>query len=489
MRVVLIFLLMFSFRLQSTAVVESFSVTRRRSTSYFQSRTPKIRLHHLILRNSNIFTGAVMSAPTDMEFWPPRAEQRVFDWSKPTCDVYRVGDTHLFSEPFRESRSKLDYSYHKNPMFDRQLYQDMVLARILEADSEEDDDDVKDDEDSTPSAVESPRALKTHQRPFLVFMSGPMGVGKSYVLSQLHQKGIFPLQKFVKIDPDMLKSELPEMAGYLQHDSDSAATKLHRESTQMSDVLFEHSLMKHRNVLVDGSLRDTDWYQTLFERIRKEFPHYLLCILYVSASTETIKDRAHQRAAMTDRTVPDDLLQESIEQVPRSVETLSPLTDYTFEITNDDGQPMTLRQWPSKNHGRKEDGGDDDNNNNNNDNRKSEPSWKEFGQIWQRPSKGEKEGKEERFFCHMMEHLSCPIQSEKEFESAKNIWGKAYPSFCPRCTLSSDHQCACGSQSLRVVFVVLFHKAFLNQTFACSFSFSLPTNRWCLHSWTPQMLL
>jgi hypothetical protein len=369
-----------------------------------------------------------MPSPTDMEYWPPRAEYRVFDWSQPTCEAYKLDDTESFSEPFRKSRSKLDYSYHKNPILDRQVYQDMVLSRILEAYCDE-------GEEFSPFAMESLSTFTPH-RPFLVFMSGPMGVGKSYVLTQLHQRGIFPLEKCVKIDPDMLKCELPEMAGYLQHDSESAATKLHRESTLMSDVLFEQSLMNNRNILVDGSLRDADWYQTLFKRIRTEFPHYMLSIMYVSASSQTIKDRAHQRAVKTDRTVPERLLQESIDQVPLSLQALSPLTEYTFEITNDDGQPMTLKQWPSK------DGGDGI------DNHKSELSWQAFRRIWH-PSSEEgaiakeetKDGSSLPLLCQMMEKLSCPIQSVNEFQCAKTIWGKAYPSFCPRCTLFSDHQC------------------------------------------------
>jgi Zeta toxin len=371
-----------------------------------------------------------MSTPTEIEYWPPRAEHRAFDWSQPTCDVYKYEDTRLFTERFRDGRSRLDYSYHKNPILERQLYQDTVLSRILEADSDQDND--------SATALESDVALKSHKRPFLVFTAGSMGAGKSYVLSQLHQKEIFPLQKFVKIDPDMLKSELPEMAGYLQHDSESAATKLHRESTQMSDVLFEHSLMKNRNILVDGSLRDTEWYQHLFQRLRNEFPQYMLCILYISASPQTIKDRAHERAKKSDRTVPEDVLQESIEQVPRSVQILCPLTDHTFEITNDDDQPMALKEWVANDEASRDDNID-----------KSEKSWNYFGQIWQRPSRPQ-EVKEENehekeslqhLFCHMMEHLSCPIRSKKEFECAKSIWGKAYPSFCPRCTLSSDQQC------------------------------------------------
>lgn len=147
-------------------------------------------------------TSAHMSAPTELDYWPPRAEDRAFDWSQPTCDVYRIADTHKFSGPFRESRSKLDYSYHKNPILDRQLYQDMVLARILEADNEEDE-----------TAPQCPDALESHKRPFLVFTAGSMGAGKSYVLSQLHQRGVFPLQNLSKSIPICSRVNYPRWLG------------------------------------------------------------------------------------------------------------------------------------------------------------------------------------------------------------------------------------------------------------------------------------
>jgi adenylylsulfate kinase-like enzyme len=253
-------------------------------------------------------------SPTELSYWPPRAKGKDFDWTLPTNVAYKVDDTNLFSPPFQESRSKLDYSYHKNPVLDRQRFQDVVLSRVLDADESS--------SQAASSTSPSSTTTATKDRPFIVFTSGPMGVGKSYVMSQLHKRKLFPFQNFVKIDPDMLKSELPEMAGYLQYDSESAATKLHRESTQMSDVLFEHSLSSNRNILVDGSLRDVDWYTQLFHRLRHEFPQYTLVIMYVSASTETIKKRARVRAMVSGRAVPEDLLQQSIDQVPKSVEHL-----------------------------------------------------------------------------------------------------------------------------------------------------------------------
>ena len=85
-----------------------------------------------------------------------------------------------------------------------------------------------------------------------------MGAGKSHALLTLHGAGRFPLDAFVKVDPDMLKAELPEFKGYLAEDSASAATKLHRESTQMADVLFEHALIHGRDLLVE---RDKPLYK------------------------------------------------------------------------------------------------------------------------------------------------------------------------------------------------------------------------------------
>ena len=94
-----------------------------------------------------------------------------------------------------------------------------------------------------------------------------MGVGKSHALLTLHNDGRFPLCAFQPIDPDKLKAELPEFKGYLLHDPESAATKLHRESTQMADVLMEHSLQRGAHVLVDGSLRDHAWHKLLFAQV------------------------------------------------------------------------------------------------------------------------------------------------------------------------------------------------------------------------------
>jgi hypothetical protein len=451
-------------------------------------------------------TTTLATEPTDPSFWPPQNPQKEFDWDTPTNVAYQIPNTALFTNTFEDARRKLDYTYHKNPTLPRQAYQDKVLARILEAETSSSSSSSSLPSSSSTTSVMSDQQdynvhVEEHQltsqqpdkqqrRPFIVFSAGPMGVGKSFVLSQLHQRHLFPLSRFIKIDPDMLKSELPEIAGYLQYGPETAATKLHRESTQMADVLFEHALASNKNILVDGSLRDVAWYRILFQRLRTDFPQYVLCILYVSASSDTIKDRAHQRAISSGRVVPNDMIQSSIDQVPQSVAALTHMTDYTFEISNDDNAPMTLKLWmappPPPTIASHCLDGETISDDRSMTLSTKEMLWEDFRQVWetdhvkyshitpaqqqqqQQQQKGVvgsedvgdtssiylqpqrqhvKEEHEEdstipiTIYSHMAQAYQCPTRQQTEIQSAKKIWGKAYPNFCPRCTIWADEQC------------------------------------------------
>jgi hypothetical protein len=152
-----------------------------------------------------------------------------------------------------------------------------------------------------------------------------------------------------------------------------------------------------------------------------------LAILYVSATSETIRDRAMKRAEKTGRAVPEDLLQASIDQVPASVAALAPLTDVTFEISNNDGKPMELKRPV---------GGD------------AAPTWDNFRMAWspddeeeEKESGGNKKVASSEpppvMHCEMM----ASYDDTNEHKAANSIWKKSYPSFCARCTLACDGQC------------------------------------------------
>lgn len=357
------------------------------------------------------------------ESWPPRSGAP-YDWRLPTQEVY-FEDGDDFTDRFKNARGKLDYNYHRHPATKRQLLQDAILSRVVQHQSEIGKKELLDEAKST-------------RRPWLVFSAGPMGVGKSYVLSKLHSTGFFPLDQFLKIDPDMIKSEIPEFAGYLRENPETAATMLHAESTQMADILFQYALSASLDMLVDGSLRDVEWYTYLISnQLRTNYPNYRIAILHVTAHPDTIRERARERATISGRAVPTELLEESIEQVPKSVQRLAPLVDATYTISNNEGEPMRLI---AMDHGA---GGAMDHGDGGSPARPHSMLWSDFANAWQNDdAAGNPDTRKE----HECEHLlTCNMidawTDTATQASAKAIWGGAYPNFCPRCTLACDTNC------------------------------------------------
>jgi Zeta toxin len=372
----------------------------------------------------------VNALPTgaNRDYWPPRAKDHPINWEIPTNEVYHDPTFSDYTEEFKEARRKLDYSYHRNPAKSRQELQDVILKRVVQA--------ARNANELPSQNEEEEKEQDNYQRrPWIVFSAGPMGVGKGYVMSTLKERGLFPLDRFLTIDPDLLKAELPEMTGYLQRDPASAATKVHRESTQMADVLLQHALQMRIPTLVDGSLRDVDYYKAFMERIRNNFPEYQLAILHVTASPEIIRSRAQSRAEKTGRAVPEQLLETSIAQVPASVTALSPFVDVVFTISNEEDQPIRLVGNQAAKGSKRTDS--------------ITLSWKEFRDTWWTTLPTD--GQEKKVCAFMPEWCDkqCPGISQvatcwwnKEcLKSAKAAFGLAYPSFCPGCTLSGG---VCG---------------------------------------------
>jgi hypothetical protein len=315
----------------------------------------------------------------------------------------------------------------------RQLLQDAILGRVVDSARRTSSSEEEDEEEAASAAAEGDAAIaKPRKRPWIVFTAGPMGVGKGYVLTKLHRAGVFPAGAFLKIDPDMIKGELPEMAGYLRANRDTAATKLHRESTQMADVLFEHALQRNMPVLVDGSLRDVAWYRQLFDRIHGDFPDYRIAIVHVTADRGVVHRRAADRAEKSGRAVPAELIDRSIEQVPESVRALSKLADAVYTIANNDGKPLELVSTTAE----------------------DVKSWEDFAAQWERqdgdeatketcaaPSAAAADDHDQSLLLQQTCNVAACWDDAEAHRAARLVWGAAYPNFCARCCLTCDCQC------------------------------------------------
>ena len=402
----------------------------------------------------------------------------------------KEGDEDRFAPTFCEARSKLDYSYHTHVVKPRQYLQDAIIQRIVSTSNLNNyNNTATTSMNNSCVPTNEPHSSSTTHRPWIVFTAGPMGVGKGYVITQLQQLQLLNVKDhFITIDPDLIKYEIPEMVGYLQVDRQTAATKVHRESTQISDIIFEYSILRSLSILVDGSLRDVDYYQSLFHRIRTEYPHYRIGIIHITASREVILERAATRAVATGRVIPKELLEESMEQVPKSVELLSPLADAVHVIANHPHQPIQLVSSTIR---RRNSDGEDV--------LITTTSWKEFAESWDLPppvattirtpagdtvtlhtandTKLEEELKVPKEEATNVASSSSNIGDRPEvlgntkttnivpsndsrskvlqnsismsqfFDDhpthvvANAIWQKCYPNFCARCALVSDEQC------------------------------------------------
>ena len=66
-----------------------------------------------------------------------------------------------------------------------------------------------------------------------------------------------------------------------------------RYITELTTLAALHS---GKNIIVDGALKDTEWYKNFFQSIREEFSNYRIAILHVSAPKELIYERAEVRS-------------------------------------------------------------------------------------------------------------------------------------------------------------------------------------------------
>lgn len=192
---------------------------------------------------------------------------------------YRT-DNMTFYGPYMRLRAKLDYTYHSNYTRTRQCLQDAIIEKLLQTVKIV---DVNGDECTTPT------------EPWIVFTAGAMGAGKSYTVRNLVEKKRFPILGFVSVDPDEVRRHLPEFLMYATLAPEKAGDLTNKECGYVAEILTLAALETGKNVLVDGSLRDSDWYHSYFAQLRQDYPKLRIGILHITAPLEAVLERAAVR--------------------------------------------------------------------------------------------------------------------------------------------------------------------------------------------------
>ena len=102
-------------------------------------------------------------------------------------------------------------------------------------------------------------------------------------MRQLVTKGRFPLFSFVRVDPDVIQRYLPEYSLYLHSSPEDAGRLTNKEAGYIAEIGLEAG----KNVMVDGSLRNADWYKEYFGKLPHDFPKLKLAIIHITDHSST----------------------------------------------------------------------------------------------------------------------------------------------------------------------------------------------------------
>lgn len=263
------------------------------------------------------------------------SSKATYDWRKSTEENYATPDhqTPEFVGKYATERGLLDYSYHKHYNKERQLLQDALMERF---------------HDTVVHDTENNTTCDTPLENWMVFTAGTMGAGKGHTIHWLASQGLFPLSAFVRVDPDMLRELLPELPQYILQDPATAGYMTQKEAGYIAEVLSLNALRKGKNVLVDGSLRQADWYREYITNLHNRFPKMRFAIIHVTAKESTVFERVERRTKVTGRVVPRELLLETMQQIPSSLRILAPYVDYVATFANEDDTAEPVLLWSSK---------------------------------------------------------------------------------------------------------------------------------------------
>lgn len=246
-----------------------------------------------------------------------------------TEEMHQSQDMSFYGN-YTDIRSTLDYNYHSNYNEQRQLFQNSIVEKMIEEHM------MKDTSHQNSCSSILGTTTKSSYNPWIVFTAGAMGAGKSHSIRALHNANRFPLESFLVVDPDEIRRMLPEFEMYLEHYPELAGEKTRKEAGLIAEILTQVALNMGLNILVDGSLRDAHWYENYFAELRRSHGGrgLRIGILHITAPKEAIFERAHMRSRTTRRIVPKDTLEETLKQVPWSVEILAPQADFFAELHN-----------------------------------------------------------------------------------------------------------------------------------------------------------
>lgn len=211
-------------------------------------------------------SSAIALLETDLQSMEFNYQSASYNWGLSTEANYQSSNDYDLGI-FASTRRHLDYGYHSHYQAPRRRLQDDIIESFLQD-----------------------HPVVAFENQWIIFTAGCMGAGKTHTLRELTKQDPFSLnlQSFVTVDPDEIRSQLPEFELYKKKDPLHAGEYTGKEAGMLAEILTEEALNRGNSVLVDGSLKNAEWHKAYFESLRKKYPKLKLGMIHVTAPLEDI---------------------------------------------------------------------------------------------------------------------------------------------------------------------------------------------------------
>jgi len=228
-----------------------------------------------------------------------------------TDKLYQNPNNDEFVGIFAKYRKMLDYTYYTNYNLQRQDKQDQIISKYLGNGPE-----------------------KYVNQPQLIFTCGCFGAGKSHCVKYLHSINKLNLDRYIYIDPDRIKYQLPEASNYIIKDPLNSGSLLHTESMYISLLMQYICFDRSYQMIIDGSMRECDWFVGYIKWINITYPIYKIGIIQVKANLDLILDRCQRRGKSTGRIISPELINKIYPMIQPSFDKLKTKVDFHMIIEN-----------------------------------------------------------------------------------------------------------------------------------------------------------
>lgn len=182
---------------------------------------------------------------------------------------------------------------------------------------------------------------KPEGTPRALFMAGGTASGKSTALSLAENADVTPPDA-VHIDPDEIKSMIPEYVQMVRAKDKYAANGVHEESSDIASRLKDEAHSRGLNIVLDGtgdSGMNADGQGKFASKIKSmKDSGYDTHLFYVNAPTEMAVERAIDRAYKTGRWVPTP-------EIRKQHKTVSARFDDSVKPLIEDGTVSSVRMY------------------------------------------------------------------------------------------------------------------------------------------------